>query len=133
MLIVYDRTTGEVLDNSGTNSAMPYGPPENLALVNVPEQRRHAARLLRLHDNDDADLVTQVLANRHHVDPKTGRVVLDGPHPEPEPVEPEPSMRDRLAALEDELRGMKGRAATEAAKSTPTAKGVAAAIAADGR
>lgn len=45
----------------------------------------------------------------------------------PAPVEPTPT----LAELAAEVRGMKRAAAAEAAKSTTTARGVAAAIAAD--
>lgn len=48
------------------------------------------------------------------------------PPPAPEPV-------PTLAELAAEVRGMKRAAAAEAAKSTTTAKGVAAAIAADSR
>lgn len=133
MLLVYDKTTGSVLDNAGTSSAYPSGPPEDLAFLNTDARGIDRARLalLRLHDGDDADLVAQILTNRHHVDPKTGRVVIDGPYPQPAPGEPEPTLLDRLAAIEAEVKGMKDRAKVEAAKSTPTAKGVAAAIAAD--
>lgn len=49
----------------------------------------------------------------------------------PEPVVLVPSVADRLALIEFEVRGMKERAAGEAAKATPTAKGVASAIARD--
>lgn len=44
--------------------------------------------------------------------------------PDDEPV----SAEDRIEALEAEVRGMKERAAAEAGKASPTAKGVAEAV-----
>lgn len=40
----------------------------------------------------------------------------------------EPTIGERLAALEAEVKGMKERAAAEAGKASPTAKGVAQAV-----
>lgn len=107
MLIVYNRATGEVVDNSGTNSLMPAGPPDDAAFVNT-DARKHARAglaLLRLHDVDEADLVAKVLTHEHHV--KGGKVVLDGPRPPPKPAaqQPDPmeALTSRVAALESAL------------------------------
>ena len=83
MLIVYDTTTGEVLDNTGTNSAMPQGPNEPLAYVNTDARgiARDSLALLRLHDEDAHDLVQAVLRNYAHVDPDTRALVIEGPYP----------------------------------------------------
>ena len=97
MLIVYDKSTGDVLDNTGTNSRWPGGPPDERVWDNIDRRGidRDTVALLRLHDADDADLVGQVLANRHHVDTSTGQVVIDGPYPDPEP-DPEQVAADTL-------------------------------------
>lgn len=84
MLIVYDTTTGDVLDNTGTNSLLPEGPTlEESIYVNTDAAGipRDGLGLLRLHDEDDADLVNEVLVNRHRVDVDTGEVVIVGPYP----------------------------------------------------
>lgn len=102
MLLVYELSSGDVLDNSGTNSMWPEGPPDDLALVNLPDVDPATVGLLRLHDINDADLVQQILAQRHHVDPASGQVVLDGPYdtpPEPDPVPEDPDL-----ALEERVR-----------------------------
>lgn len=102
MLLIYDLTTGAVLDNTGTNSAWPEGPPDDLALVNLPDRTPDDVGLLRLHDIDDAELVNRVLTNRHHVDLATGEVVIDGPYLEPQPPAPDPTSPEyRLAAVEN--------------------------------
>ena len=80
MLIVYDLTSGEVLLNTGTNSAMPLGPSDEWAYDHI-DAARDTVGLLRLRDIDDADLVEQVLTNRNHVDPTSGHVIIDGPYP----------------------------------------------------
>lgn len=83
MLLIYDKTTGEVLDNTGTNSVIPWGPTGELAFVNTDARGvdRATVELIRLHDDHDHDLVQQLLHNRHHVDPATKDVVIDGPWP----------------------------------------------------
>ncbi len=101
MLIIYRIDTGKVVDNTGTNSAAPTGPPDDVAFVNT-DRREIPRRILdtvRLDDADDADLVERILTHQHHVDPATGEVVLDAPYPTPV-KEPEPaSIEDRLAVL----------------------------------
>lgn len=82
MLLIYDLTTGEILDNTGTNSGMPEGPEDESAIyVNVDNRGipRDSVGLLRLHDEEDADLVAQVMGNLAHVE--NGAVVIDGPRP----------------------------------------------------
>jgi hypothetical protein len=83
MLIAYDTTTGEVLDNTGTNTAMPTGPQDDLAYVNTDARGidRAGVGLLRLHDVDDQAAVQEVTRNYHHVDTATETVVIDGPYP----------------------------------------------------
>lgn len=94
MLILYDKSSGEVLDNHGTSSLQPLGPPEPDCYVNT--DRRDIARdsigLLRFHDVEDAETVQQVLGHQHSVDvsatPPT--VVIGDPHPAPAPS-PDPT------------------------------------------
>jgi hypothetical protein len=83
MLIAYDTTTGEVLDNTGTNTAMLTGPQGDLAYVNTDARGidRTTVGLLRLHDVDDQTQVQEVTRNYHHVDTTTETVVIDGPYP----------------------------------------------------
>lgn len=87
MLIVYRQDTGEVVDNHGTNQNLPMGLVNeadvyvNVDLRGIP---RSEVRLLRLHDELDADLVAQVQSNRYRVDPATQKVVIIGPYLLPE-------------------------------------------------
>ncbi|MFA9432897.1 MULTISPECIES: hypothetical protein [unclassified Egicoccus] len=112
MLIVYRIDTGEIVDNTGTNSRWPEGPPDDLAFVNTDAAGidRDGLALLRLHDRDDAELVQQALT--HQIIVQDGQLVIGYPHPEPDPVEPEPDpVMERLEALEVEVRGIRERAA----------------------
>lgn len=79
MLIVYRTITGEVLDSTGTNSAWPLGPPDELAYRNTDAAGIDQAglALLRLHDLDDADLVA--LAMTRQVRVVAGTLVDVGP------------------------------------------------------
>lgn len=83
MLIVYDKNSGQVLDNSGTCSATPSGPVGEQAFVNTDARGldRDALGLLRLHDVTDRDLVQLVMDNFVHVDAETGSLVFEGPLP----------------------------------------------------
>lgn len=101
MLIVYRTATGEVADNTGTNSRNPLGPPDERAYVNTDRRGidRADLSLLRLHDVEDAELVGQVLT--HQVTVVDGQVVVGDPYPEPDPVEPEPDPRDVKLAEHD--------------------------------
>lgn len=101
MLIVYDAGTGEVIDNTGINSGWPEGPPDDLALINVPEDDRASVALLRLHDVRDSVLVAQLLTHQHTV--VDGEVVVGLLYPAPETEPEKPSTDDRLAALEARL------------------------------
>ena len=85
MLIVYDTTTGTVLDNTGTNSLMPEGPDDALAYVNTDARGidRASLGLLRIHDLDQADLVQRILS--HYVHVENGAVVIGDPIPPPPP------------------------------------------------
>lgn len=88
MLLVYRRTTGEVLDNTGTSSAFPDGPPDDQAYVNTDARghQRTDLALLRLHDTDDAEQVQLALTRRVKV--KDGTLVDLGPLPTPPPRPP---------------------------------------------
>lgn len=83
MLIIYNETTGEVEDNTGTNNAMPLGPTGESVYANTDARglSRAALSFLRLHDVEDATQVAAALTNMHHVDPATGALVIDGPYP----------------------------------------------------
>lgn len=103
MVIIYDRSSGEVLDNTGTSSAWPDGPPDEVALRNVQQRgySRQEVAILRL--DNRSDLAGKVLRSRYHVDPTSGEVVIDGPKPQPPQEEREPSLREEIDALYDEL------------------------------
>lgn len=85
MLIVFDTATGEILDNTGTSTMWPDGPPDEFAYVNTDARGVGRARLglLRLNDIGDAALVARVLA--HECNVVDGRVVIGEPHPVPDP------------------------------------------------
>lgn len=94
MLIIYDKVTGTVLDSSGTSSVEPLGPTDDRAYINTDARGidRASVALLRLHDEDDADLVGRLLTHEHLV--VKGKVVVGAPHapapvpePAPDPVE----------------------------------------------
>lgn len=103
MLIVYDAATGEVLDNTGTNSAWPAGPPDDLAYVNTDNQgiARVGLGLLRIHDLDQADLVQRVLS--HYVHVENGEVVIGDLIP---PPAPDPQVAVRLTLEERALAAL---------------------------
>lgn len=104
MLLIYDRETGTVLENSGTNSRHPEGPPDAAVAAALDRRGIDPATVarMRLHDHDDAELVAQVLANRHHVDVDADppAVIIDGPYPEPEP----PPEQQATTTLHDRAR-----------------------------
>ena len=100
MLIGYDPASGEVVWNSGTNTAYPYGPPDDV----VQELTgRDDLALLRLHDEDDAELVQTTFT--HHVLVVDGELTvgdeLPGPDPAPEPSPP--VTREEFQAQQDAL------------------------------
>ena len=63
MLLVYRTSTGEVLDNAGTNSLFLDGVPDEFAYVNTDAAGidRAELSLLRLNDVTDAALVARIL------------------------------------------------------------------------
>lgn len=101
MLIIYDKTTGQVVENTGTSSSWPEGPPDELAWVNVDAagKDRTNLRLLRLHDTDAAQVINQMRTNLYHVDPTTKQVVIDAQRPDPAPTSTPPTIDERLTAL----------------------------------
>lgn len=103
MLIVYRTATGEIVDNHGTNSAWPEGPPDEMAYINTDAAGidRTELSLLRLHDNADADLVVKALT--HQTTVQNGELTVGDPRPVPQPVTPGPTTEERLAAMEDAL------------------------------
>lgn len=112
MLIVYRTDTGEVVDNTGTNSRNPTGPPDARAYVNTDRRGfyRDQLGLLRLHDREDADLVQQVFTHEVSIDTATGGVVIGDPLPEPEPPSPSPDTGGFLEAIMGALGKSTGRA-----------------------
>lgn len=83
MLITYRLSDGTVVDSSGTNGAVPDGPPDEAGFLNTDARGidRADLGLLRLHDNDDAEQVA--LAFSRSVRVEAGRLVDVGPMPEP--------------------------------------------------
>jgi len=79
MLLAYDKTSGKVLWNSGTNSAYPSGPPDAVAY----QATNSNAGLFRLNDNADADLVALVFTNEVSV--KNGQLVIGATNYTPKP------------------------------------------------
>lgn len=86
MLIIYRETTGEVVENTGTNSYFLDGPPEEQAWQNYPD--RDGLALLRLHDVRDADLVQAALT--HQTTVVDGELVIGDPLQVPAPLPPDP-------------------------------------------
>jgi hypothetical protein len=78
MLLIYRQATGEVIDNSGTNSMYPEGVPDDMAWGG---RDRSGLALLRLHDGRDAALVKSALTHKTTV--KNGQVVIGDPLPAP--------------------------------------------------
>ena len=82
-----------MVDNTGTSSAWPTGPPDDRAYVNTDARGidRATLGLLRLHDVDDAATVEAVLSNEAHVDVAADppAVVIGRPRP-PALAETEP-------------------------------------------
>lgn len=70
MLLAYDKTSGKVLWNSGTNSAYPDGPPDEVAY----QATNTLVGILRLNDTRDADLVALVMSKPASV--VKGQVVI---------------------------------------------------------
>lgn len=89
MLIVYDTSTGVIVDNTGTSSAWPEGPPEELAYRNTDARGldRTGLGLLRLHDARDAELIAAMAGHACAV--QAGAVVIGDPLPPPPPA-PDP-------------------------------------------
>ena len=83
MLIIYDATTGEVVDNTGTCDAWPDGGPEDADLIFVNTDARGLDRadlaVARLQDDDP--LIDDILAHAIHINPATGKVVVGAPFP----------------------------------------------------
>lgn len=63
MLITYRKKSGEVVDNSGTNSLYPWGPSDEDGYANTDAAGIPRCDLaqLRLHDADNAELVADIL------------------------------------------------------------------------
>lgn len=99
MIVIYRPSTGEIVDNTGTNSLWPYGfDDEELAWLNIPD--RTGLRLLRLHDVDDASAVAAVLRGAARVMDR--EIVIDDAAPtEPTPTPPStPSVEELIARIE---------------------------------
>jgi len=96
VLIIYRQATGEVVENTGTNSFMPEGPPDDLAWG---ERDRTGLAILRLHDEDDAELVQATFTHYYAVHDE--QVVIGDPLPAPEPAPepPAPVTRDEFDML----------------------------------
>lgn len=98
MLIVFDRSTGEVLDNTGQsawlNADLPADVVERIVTANLRDVARSQVDYIHV---ADPDLQRQLLTHQHTVDPASGQVVVGDPHPDPEPDDT-PTLDDELAA-----------------------------------
>jgi len=98
MLLIYREATGEVVENTGTNSLLPEGPPGDMAWAN--QRDRTGLALLRLHDVIDASLIQQMAVREYSV--QGGRIVfgtMQAPSaPPPPPLE---EVVKKVAALQE--------------------------------
>jgi hypothetical protein len=103
MLLAYDKGTGRVLWNSGTNSAYPDGPPDFVAY----NATNTLVGLLRLNDKADAKLVAMVMSSPAVV--KDGQVVIGGAPYTPSddddnnPVTPPLTLDERLSRIQSQI------------------------------
>jgi hypothetical protein len=105
MLLIFRKDTGEIVDNSGTNSIWPEGPPDELAWRNVEGLDRKTLDILRLHDEEDSDKIDLIFNNKVNVDPKTKKILVVGPLPPSPPIlDDSPSIEERLSNLENTVR-----------------------------
>lgn len=98
MFIIYREATGEVVENSGTNSLFPQGVPDELAWGG---RDRTGLALLRLHDEDDAELVRATFT--HRVTVTDGQLVVGEPLPAPDTT-PDAGGTDVLSLAADLAR-----------------------------
>lgn len=103
MLLAFDKTSGKVLWNSGTNSAYPDGPPDEVAY----NATNTLVGLLRLNDTRDAKLVAMVMTQPASV--VNGQVVIGSTAYEPSddddnnPETPPLTLDERLARMQDQI------------------------------
>lgn len=103
MLLAFDKTSGKVLWNSGTNSAYPDGPPDQVAY----NATNTLVGLLRLNDIRDANLVNMVMTQPATV--VDGQIVIgtvayppsddDDNNPDTPPL----SLDERLARMQGQI------------------------------
>jgi hypothetical protein len=104
MLLAFDKSTGRVVWNSGTNSAYPDGPPDEVAY----QATNVSVGLFRLNDRTDADTVARIFTNDASI--KNGQVVIGGSAYTPVPptdggAEPEPpkGLDETLSGLQQQI------------------------------
>lgn len=99
MHLVYDTRTGDVVDGPYFGGGWgPDGIPDDVALVNVPEDDLPHAAVLRLPDDQDGDVLA--LATTHRLRVEDGQVVAGDPLPPPPP----PGPVEQATAAIDQLR-----------------------------
>jgi len=104
MYLIYRKTTGEVVEKSGTNSMFPEGPPDAMAWGS---RDRTGLVLVRFDDVRQADLVRQI--QTHQVSFVDGKLTIGAPvvsTPDPEPVDPLDEIKSTLAWLVSIVTGV---------------------------
>ncbi|WP_144511620.1 hypothetical protein [Bacillus sp. FJAT-22090] len=92
MLIVYKVSSGEVVENMGTNSLFPNGIPDEKSVIQYAVQNFGGIasdyKVFRLHDVEDSEQVAKTFTHEYTI--KNDRVVFGSlkPIPDPEPQPP---------------------------------------------
>lgn len=100
MLLAYDKATGKVLWNSGTNSAYPDGPPDQVAY----QATNTSVGLFRLNDQADADTVARIFTNDASI--KNGQVVIGNTAYTPKSPTEGGAQPEPAKGLEETLNGL---------------------------
>lgn len=93
MLIVFSKETGEVINNSGTNSLYPLGPENESEILEDVISRFGGQQtdygVLRLHDLDQADIVSKTFTHEFTV--QNGKIIFGAERiiEEPKPTQSE--------------------------------------------
>ncbi len=92
MLIIYNKTTGQVVSNQGTNSLFPLGVENIQNILNyvVDQYGGNSSDYdsARLHDIEDADIVSKTFTHEYTVQNDEIVFGVEKVFPEPEPQQP---------------------------------------------
>lgn len=104
MLIIYKKTTGEIVENQGTNSMFPNGVEDVTNIVSTIIKRlggtENEYEVLRLHDEYDKVIVEKTFTHEYSV--LNNQIVFGGLRPVPEFV-PQPPTEIEILKQENEM------------------------------